>query len=446
MKRLEGMILTEVIFSFDTEDYTNPGSDDAILRLAEVLRAEGIRASFNMVAALAEALVERGRQDILAELRFHEINYHTYRHSWHPVPVEYSDGPDWDAPYDRLVSEEAPGIEVVKRIFQREHLFAAVPPGNCLTAQGLYAYAAMGLPVCVSSFLMRETGGKSIGYCNGIYVENNEFWDSLLLKEGLDGALKRIDTWRTWNRLVICMHPNLILYKTFWDKLNLDGANQVAWGQWRLAERRSPEVIEQFFQDFRQAVRALKGDPDFRFITFQEVVASQPRRKNLSKEALIELLEAVRQKFFYASHAGNSYSLAEMFGACAYFLNGGSGIYQLEPLRGPVDEPAGIIETAQISTADLRQAASRLAGELSVPSQVEAGNVRIGPRDFLEAARQVLHGDDPVVLRPQPQMPDITSFYHMDEAQLAGTWLYSPDFKDEWVSRRLKWQAWTIHL
>ena len=31
------------------------------------------------------------------------------------------------------------------------------------------------------------------------------------------------------------------------------------------------------------------------------------------------------------------------------------------------------------------------------------------------------------------------------EAQLAGTWLYSPDFKDEWVSRRLKWQAWTIY-
>lgn len=441
--------MTEVIFSFDTEDYTNPGSDEAILRLAEVLQAEGIQASFNMVAALAEALVERGRQDILEALRFHEINYHTYRHSWHPVPAEYSDCPDWDVPYDRLVSEEAPGIEVVKRIFQRERLFAAVPPGNCVTAQGLYAYAELGLPVCVSSFPMRETGGRSIGYCNGIYVENNEFWDSLLLKEGLNGALKRIDTWRTWDRLVICMHPNLILYPTFWDRLNLDGGNQVAWGQWRLPERRSPDAIEQFFRDFRLAVQALKQEPAFRFITFQEVIASQPRRMSLSREALMDLLEAVRQKFFYASHAGNSYSLAEMFGACAYFINGGSGVYQLKPLRGPVDEPVGILEPVQITATDLRQAANRLAGGLSVPSQVQAGDgpsgPRMGPRDFLDAARQVLHGDDPAVLQPQPQMPDISGFYHLGEAQLAGTWLYSPDFKDEWVSRRLKWQAWTIH-
>ena len=78
--------MTEVIFSFDTEDYTNPGSDEAILRLAGALQAESIRASFNFVAALAEALVERDRYDILEALRFHEINYHSYRHSWHPVP------------------------------------------------------------------------------------------------------------------------------------------------------------------------------------------------------------------------------------------------------------------------------------------------------------------------------------------------------------------------
>src|SRR5512142_2723183 len=133
--------MTQVLFSFDTEDYTNPGSDEAILRLAETLRAEGIRASFNLVGALAEALVARDRQDILDALRYHEINYHTYRHSWHPVPAEYSDGPDWDGPYRRLVSEEAPGIESVKRIFGRQRMFTSVPPGNCVTAQGLYAYA-----------------------------------------------------------------------------------------------------------------------------------------------------------------------------------------------------------------------------------------------------------------------------------------------------------------
>ena len=438
--------MTEVIFSFDTEDYTNPGSDEAILRLAGALQAEGIRASFNFVAVLAEALVDRGRQDILEALRFHEINYHSYRHSWHPVPAEYSDCPDWDSPYRRLVTEETPGIEVVKKVFQRERLFAAVPPGNCITAQGLYAYAELGLPICVSSFPLRETGGRSIYYCNGVYVENNEFWDSLLLKEGLDGIYKRIDQWRTWERLVICMHPNLIFYKTFWDKLNLDGANLVEWGHWRLAECRSPEVIEQFFVNFREAVQALKQDPRFRFITFQDVFESQPRRKNLSLHALNVLLKTTSQKFFYASHEENCYSLAEIFAACVYFLTGGQGAYELEPLSGPRNEPVGVSEITRINTSDLRQAANRLGRETTVPSQIQVGKVRIGPRDFMEAASQALQGVDQVVLHPKPQMPDLSGFHHLNESHLAGTWLYSPEFMDEWVSRRLKWQSWTIHL
>ncbi len=442
--------MIEVIFSFDTEDYTNPGSDDAILRLAELLRAENIRASFNIVAALAEALVARGRQDILDALRYHEINYHTYRHSWHPVPAEYSDGPDWETPYRRLVAEEAPGIEMVKRIFQRERLYAAVPPGNCVTAQGLYAYAELGLPVCVSSFPMWDTGGRSIYYCNGIYIENNEFWDSLLLREGLEGALSRIDKWRAWDRLVICMHPNILFYKTFWDKLNMDGTNQVAWGQWRLAERRSPEVIEQFFVDFREAVRALKRDPHFKFITFQDVVDSRPPRRPISRSGLDALLEPVSQRFMLTSSGASAnekhYSLAELFGACVYFLNGGARDYAPEGIGGPMDEPVGVSAPTAVNAADLRQATARLAGLKAIPSQVEVnGSSPIGPRDFLEAARMVLRGAEQVEIVPQPQTPDVAGFYHLAEAQLAGTWLYSPDFKDEWVSRRLKWQAWTIY-
>jgi hypothetical protein len=443
--------MTEVIFSLDTEDYTNPGSDDAILRLAVLLREEGVRASFNIVAALAEALVERGRQDILDALRYHEINYHTYRHTWHPVPAEYSDTTDWDGPYRRLLAEEAPGIELVKRIFGRERLYAAVPPGNCVTAQGLYAYAGLGLPVCVSSFPMRDTGGRSIYYCNGIYIENNEFWDGLLLREGLPGALSRIEEWAGWERLVICMHPNILFYKTFWDAHNLQGANLVEWGKWRFAERRPPEVIEQFFADFRAALGALKRDPRFTFATFQQVVESQPQRPPLDRAALEPLLEAAARRFFHASSGaasagGASYSLAELFAASLHFLNGGAGLYTLEPVAGPTGEPRGVTQPTRVSAAELRQAAARLGKVTAIPDQVQVGDTRIGPRDFLDAARQVLRGAERVELLPCSQMPEIEGFYHLDEANLAGTWMYSPEFRDKWVSKRLKWQAWTIHL
>lgn len=456
--------MTEVIFTFDTEDYTNPGSDEAVLRLAEILREEKVRASFNIVAALAEALVARGRQDIVEALRCHEINYHTYRHSWHPVPVEFSDTADWDGPYRRLIEQEAPGIEIVKKVFQRDRLYASVPPGNCVTAQGLFAYAEMGLPVCVSSFPMRNTGGRSIYYCDGVYIENNAFWDSLLLSEGLAGVLGRIQEWRTWHRLVICLHPNLILYETFWDKLNLDGYNQVEWGQWRLPQRRSEQVINQFFADYRQAVRVLKDDPHFEFVAFQQVVESRPVRKNLSRTDLNALLDAANQKFFFVRRSGSKpagvngsgsggygYSLAEMFWACVYFLNGGTGEYPLGTVAGPSAEPEGIRKPVLLQAVDLRAAAAWLAaaqpdGMKAIPHQVQAGPHLIGPRDFMEAARIILSGAEQVEITPCSQIPEIGGFYHLDEAHLAGTWLYSPDFKDEWVSKRLKWQAWTIYM
>ena len=438
--------MTEVIFSFDTEDYTHPGADEAVLRLAETLREEGIRASFNMVGALAEALEARGRQDILEALGYHEINYHTYRHSWHPVAAEYSDSPDWDGPYRRLVEIEKPGMEAVRRIFGRERLYAAVPPGNCVTAQSLYAYPDLGAPVCVSSFPMRGTGGQSIYYCGSIYVENNVFWDSLLLAEGLEGALRRMDEWRAWERLVICMHPNLTYYPVFWDALNLNGSNQVEWGQWRLAERRSAQQIEQFYADFRQAVRALKADPHFRFITLQQVVENQAARADLGLEDARALLEAIQTKFFFAAHGASSYSLAEMWGACVYFLNGGTGTYRPGRIAGPTEEPEGINAATRVRAEDVRSAARGLAGLECIPARVQVGGQWIGPRDFMEAAHQVLGGAAEAELQPCSQTPEYAGFYHLDEARLAGTWMYSPDFKDEWVSRRLKWQAWTIHL
>lgn len=438
--------MTEVIFSFDTEDYTNPGSDESILRLAEVLHSEGIRASFNMVGSLAEALVFRGRRDVIDALRHHEINYHSYRHSWHPTPVEYSDRADWESPYKRLVEEEAPGIEVVKRVFQRERLYAAIPPGNCVTAQALYAYPEMDLPLCVSSFPFRNTGGRTIYYCGGVFVENNSFWDSLILTEGIEGIRSRIAEWRKWERLVICMHPNLVYYPVFWDKLNLDGANLVEWGQWRLAERRDPQVIEQFFTDFREAVRMLKRDPHFTFSTFQPIVDNLPVRKNLSKTDLPGLLETVRGKFFFAGNNGGSTSLAEMLGACAYFLSGEEDLCPPVKMRGPTSEPQGIKESLWVDAGLLRQAAARLVKSETVPAQVQVGDHLIGPRDFMEAARQVLRGEPQAMVHPQSQSPEIAGFYHLDQAHLAGTWLYSPEFKDEWVTRHLKWQAWTIHL
>ena len=77
--------MTNVIFSFDTEDYVNPHAADGILRVSRIVREAGFTPCHNLVARTAEALEKWGRQDVLDELKKCEIETHSLAHSYHPT-------------------------------------------------------------------------------------------------------------------------------------------------------------------------------------------------------------------------------------------------------------------------------------------------------------------------------------------------------------------------
>jgi hypothetical protein len=79
----------DVILWFDTEDYLLPADDDASKRLAEMLTARRIPATFKIVGEKARTLERRGRRDVIAALKKHTIAYHSDFHSVHPAPSEY---------------------------------------------------------------------------------------------------------------------------------------------------------------------------------------------------------------------------------------------------------------------------------------------------------------------------------------------------------------------
>ena len=82
--------MTDIIFSFDTEDFTSNRAADAILEEAQLFTEEGVRGCFCLVGLLAEQLVNWGRTDVLDALKNHEINSHTYGHTLHPMINEYT--------------------------------------------------------------------------------------------------------------------------------------------------------------------------------------------------------------------------------------------------------------------------------------------------------------------------------------------------------------------
>src|SRR5262245_9649803 len=73
----------------DTDDDVLLQSDDAAKRLAEPLTRLGIRATFKVVGEKARTLERRGRKDVIAALKKHEIGYHSNTHSQQPTIAVY---------------------------------------------------------------------------------------------------------------------------------------------------------------------------------------------------------------------------------------------------------------------------------------------------------------------------------------------------------------------
>src|SRR5438552_8356428 len=106
-----------VVLWFDTEDYIEPASDDAALRIAKDLTALGVHATFKVVGEKARVLESRGRRDVIAALSKHAIGYHSNWHSVHPAPAEYLVRLGFLEGAQEFERREAQGVADLKRIF-----------------------------------------------------------------------------------------------------------------------------------------------------------------------------------------------------------------------------------------------------------------------------------------------------------------------------------------
>ena len=137
---------TKVVFFFDTEDFIQPRSSDAIRDMANVLASEGVKGHFAMVGYLGKKLVDWRRFDVIDALKAHHVGTQTLYHSLHPNITEYTDIEDFDAAYVRALEEESRGIGMLMAATGKDRMWCSVLPGNGNTIVGLYLYADMGIP------------------------------------------------------------------------------------------------------------------------------------------------------------------------------------------------------------------------------------------------------------------------------------------------------------
>ena len=434
-----------VLLWFDTEDYIEPASDDAALRLATELDQLGVRATFKIVGEKARTLEKRRRWDVIRALARHDIGYHSENHSLQPVPAVYLRDTGWLEGAAEFERREGPGVQDLRR------LFGVTPstygqPGSSWGPQSYRALLRLGIPTYVDEGSHVGLDEQPFWYCGVLHVfRMGRFLVRPNLREAeLPQALERFDQAyaalqaRGGGVISTYYHPNEFVTTEFWDGVNFMRGARPEPSEWRRPKVRTKEDSEQCYRVLRRYVEYAKAKPEVRFITardlpqlYQNDVPAHPLDREMAARHLAE-----RQTFL--ATAEGTWSAADLL----QILLG------LPPQRveGPLDRrdstyrgdtiPRVVFERAQADVADFIRHHRRL------PAEVWIGAERLSLADFAAT----LAGSDQraasvPVRRGNPEMER----YVASDPRKTFNWIIHPEgFDGSKLLELARLQAWTL--
>lgn len=436
--------MTDIIFSFDTEDFTSNRAADAIYREAKILEEEGVRGCFCLVGLLADQLVNWGRDDVLEALSHHEINSHTYGHTLHPMINEYTDIEDVNEAIDMVIKEEGKAVEMIKKSTGVDEIYAAVPPGNQKSYAAMYGYHKMGIPIYADTFC-DTVDGEGTYYCNIYHLAYYEAMECFF-----DGDEKDIATLvervAKRKRAVVYTHPNSAVSIGCWDILNYDKENLVPFGDFLQCPEQPKERTEKFYNNIRTFVRMIKADPRFRITTYAQI--TDELKKEGERVVKIEDIAEISRKLnesFENIRTPVSLSISDIMLACRDLLLGKKE-HKCGDVYGFLSTPYAISEKVTLLAEDIISSAKEIKNGEFLPTEITVGDTKIGPADWLFAALDVLQGAKEVTIGPRAQLPSLDIIPETRDAYFKGTWRHSDSFEDKYLSDRLRLQAWTLRF
>jgi len=453
---------TKIIYSFDTEDYTCDRSNDAIRDIANLLASEGVRGNFNVVGYLATRLVELKRYDVIDALKGHVIGSQTLYHSRHPDILEIGDDPSYARAYRRTMAEEAKALGMLDAAFGEDRCIFWCPPGNSVSAVAMDVYSDLGVVFSAGCGVTRAKGSLYAdqlvrpGYDVGGLWYFNQYHVAYALEYHLESMLPAegrtcpdfkaaLDKLAPYDLVCLYMHPHMAVKTKHWDGTIYRGGNHVAWREWPAAPDRSAADTAVFYERLRAFVRTMKADDRFEITDFEALKASlKPRRAIERKD--VPTLRAALAKDFGAMRAPASWSVADVFQAAVRFLRGETR-YEPGKVYGFLSRPQGVTVPTEVSAAGLRAAAKDLDLTTFLPATITVDGQAIGPADFLFAALEALEtGAARVKVAPREQLGSFKHCPGLERMKLSGKWVHTPEFKDDFISERLRLQLWTLRI
>lgn len=466
--RADGATKVYIILWFDTEDYILPASDDAALKIADFLSREGIRATFKVVGEKARTLERRGRSDVIAALKKHEIGYHSNWHSTQPSPAMYLANLGWDEGVAEFDRRERPGYDDVQRIF------GVAPscygqPGSSWAPQSYGAMRNWGMEVYLDAGSHVALDGKP-HYFDGIltfykltHTLRAKLAGADASKEAENGFLAARDKLLAEKSGVVSVyyHPCEFVHREFWDGANFrNGANPPR-EQWRLPAAKTPEESRVAFAIFESYIRFIKRHPEVQFITASEgarLYRDRARNRAFSAAELRTIAAGVGDPVRFQQTAECALAPSETFGLLNEYLR--------ERLAGRTPEsvvlrstpygPTNIVfpQMGPVATnkSQVMRTTEDVGGYLKkhgrIPNRVWLGSVSVPPEAYLRAMAQWTL--DVVDGKPFPEAITISSA-KIDLSAVADDnpnlwkWVIFPTgFRAPALMDLAKRQAWTV--
>lgn len=441
--------MTDIVFSFDTEDYVNDNAADGILRAAKLLRSEGIKGDFNVVGRLTEKLREWGRDDIIEELKHHEINNHSLGHSFHPTVNEYTDVEDFSAAFDEFLRQERESERLIENVFGKQNFFAAVAAGTNNSYVAHYGYSFLGSRIYPGdrvggSPLCDGITGRPMNCMNIWCADYNASLESLLFsanEESLKKLLEEIK--RTKSLYIFVHHPNMAYCTEFWDKLNFDGKNTPE-SEWVKSPVREKSEIEKFYENFALLIKLIKSDSSFRIVNYSDIVRNLDGERVIGTDDINLIAREIKEDFFPVT-LPDSYCLADIFFAFAAFLKGENS-YRCGRVYGFSEEPFVNKNAVTVTGKEMRESAKSINAGTWLPLFVSVGDKKLSMEQWLKAAAEVLTGKETVTVAPGGWQTDKRQFPMLDAMNYKKSWIYTDGFDGEVLKKRMNLQTWTFRL
>jgi hypothetical protein len=439
------------------------------LKLADFLTRENVRATFKVVGEKARTLERRGRTDVIAALKKHEIGYHSNFHSVQPSPAMYLSRLGWDDGVAEFDRRERPGYDDVKRIFGMAPSCYG-QPGSSWGPQSYGAMRKWGMPVYLDAGRHVALDDKPYYYCGILtlyklaYILRANLGGPKDLQQAEDRFLAAREKLLAEGGGIVSIfyHPCEFVHKEFWDGVNFrNGANPPR-EQWKLPPTRTPEESQAAWDVFEGYIQFIKRFPEVRFITATQAAQlyrDRAREQRFTPEEIKAIAGAVTPAVSFQRRRDYALGASEVFTLLDQYVARKAAGHDVEALEWP-GTPYGpserVPELTEPVTTDWSQfsrtavdVADAVRKERRVPTVVWLGSTPVPPEAYLVALARV--AGDLADGKPAPEKvtvgpAQLAAARHVadDARELWGWIIFPPGFRAPQMMELAKRQAWTL--